>query len=155
MIEYKEEALIHQNQLEKLRKDIDILIRECRQNNVHHISQDQHERMIRYLQSRLNDLRDENLILRDRYRSNNLVHSNVGSANYVESYNDSDFQNQLNPILNQNNSKNHLLQDENLVSSMYSSSIDGDDNLESRNEILQQKFKELQKLQTQLDYVQS
>ena len=39
--------------------------------------------------------------------------------------------------------------------SLYTPSIDGDDRLESRNELLQQKLDELQKLQIQLNNVQS
>ncbi|RNA16341.1 trichohyalin-like isoform X2, partial [Brachionus plicatilis] len=156
MKEYKEEASNHQNQLEKLRKEIDNLMKECRQNNANQISQEQHERMIRYLQSRLNDLRDENLVLRDRYKSTNLIQSNIGANNYASSFGENEFQSRTNIIYNQNISKNPFLQDDdNLVSSMYSSSIDGDENLESRNEILQQKLKELQKLQVQLDNVQA
>ncbi|CAF0735884.1 unnamed protein product [Brachionus calyciflorus] len=162
MKEYKEESANQQNQLDKLRKEIDCLIKECRQTSANQISQEQHERMTRYLQSRLNDLRDENLVLRDRFKVTNYLQANQVQNSFVPCFNENEYNNRTNLIYNQ--SMNQLNQqvknsfvpdDENVASSVYSSSIDADDNLESRNEILQQKLKELQKLQIQLNNVQS
>ena len=56
---------------------------------------------------------------------------------------------------NNNNLAASLADDDCVSTSLYTQSIDGDDRLESRNELLQQKLEELQKLQIQLNNVQS
>jgi hypothetical protein len=126
--------------------------------------------VVRYLQSRLNDLRDENLSLRDRYKTS--AHAPMASAaavshhqehmiNVAKTFPDSDYQNTScltigvgnQSMLNKSSCVN---EDEGITPSMlYTPSIDGDARLESKNELLQQKLNELQKLQMQLNNVQS
>jgi hypothetical protein len=165
------------------------------------ISQEQHDRMVRYLQSRLNDLRDENLSLRERLKSVNYMQQpnpfhnhhlqqqqqqtplippmsssihNQHQLNNTKNYSENNEFTNMNASIcsgtylnlqdnrinsNINNNNNNLgvsLPDDDCVStSLYTQSIDGDDRLESRNELLQQKLEELQKLQIQLNNVQS
>jgi len=156
--------------------------------------------MVRYLQSRLNDLRDENLTLRERLKSSNYlqqqnaIHNHhlqqqhqqqpptippVSSSlhhqlNNTKTYSDNNEYANMNASIcsgtylnlqdnrinsNINNNNNNLavsLADDDCAStSLYTQSVDGDDRLESRNELLQQKLEELQKLQIQLNNVQS
>lgn len=168
--------------------------------------------MIRYLQSRLNDLRDENLALRDRLKSNPYIqhhppppphhhhhhhvsnihqhHQHLMSSKLMPSTHQqqqahtidiidysSNGAGDLTPVNTSSNgaplngsssnqpSMNHLhganscsdsvKNDENLfAASLYTPSIDGDYQLEAKNELLQQKLNELQKLQLQLNSVQ-
>ena len=162
--------------------------------------------MIRYLQSRLNDLRDENLTLRDRLKSNPYIqhhpppppshhhhhmphhhqqqqHHSMGSklmssqqqAQHTIDIIDygSNGAGDLTPVntssngaplnASSSNQPSHLhgscaesvKNDENLFAgSLYTPSIDGDYQLEAKNELLQQKLNELQKLQLQLNSVQ-
>jgi len=105
--------------------------------------------MVRYLQSRLNDLRDENLMLRDRLKPTNYQHMNT-SKNYPET----EQYNQLN--LHMLKTGCHGMPDDgNVTPSLYTPSLDGESQLETKNELLQQKLNELQKLQMQLNNVQS
>lgn len=200
MSNYKIESSNLQAQLDKIRKEMDCLVKEYRQSSNNQVSQDQHDRMVRYLQSRLNDLRDENLSLRERLKPNNYLqqhqHHNghqpsssllptVSSSlqaqhqlNNTKTYSDNEFVNmnasicsgtymnipeaRLTNIHNHNNNINtnnniapSLPDDDCGSNSLYTQSLDGDDRLESRNELLQQKLEELQKLQIQLNNVQS
>jgi hypothetical protein len=115
------------------------------------ISQEQHERMVRYLQSRLNDLRDENLGLRERIKTSNIYIQPPLSQS--KTFSEQEFQNLCNGTCTGQSKQN--LDDDNVTASLYTPSIDGDDQLESKNELLQQKLNELQKLQMQLNNVQS
>lgn len=156
--------------------------------------------MVRYLQSRLNDLRDENLTLRERLKSSNYLQQQNAIHNHhlqqqhqqqpptipplssslhhqlnnTKTYSDNNEYANMNASIcsgtylnlqdnrinsNINNNNNNLavsLADDDCAStSLYTQSVDGDDRLESRNELLQQKLEELQKLQIQLNNVQS
>ena len=104
--------------------------------------------MVRYLQSRLNDLRDENLGLRDRVKSSNYLQH--GSQPKTA---DCDFNLNMSPRSMDESVKTECNdEDSNLL---YTPSLDGEDHLESKNELLQQKLNELQKLQMQLNNVKS
>ena len=104
--------------------------------------------MVRYLQSRLNDLRDENLTLRERFKS--------GSGGYMggltQKSNDCDFGVNMSPRSIDSSVKNEVNDDDNCL---YTPSLDGEDQLETKNELLQQKLNELQKLQMQLNSVKA
>lgn len=111
--------------------------------------------MVRYLQSRLNDLRDENLLLRERFKSASYLQPQTNQVNSSKAYTD-DYQNMNGSTCSVIGSmKNDFNDDENVQPSLYTPSIDGDEQLESKNELLQQKLNELQKLQLQLNNVQS
>jgi hypothetical protein len=103
--------------------------------------------MVRYLQSRLNDLRDENLALRDRFKSSNF-HCGV-----TKSSNECDYNVNLSPRSCDESVKTECNDEESNL--LYTPSLDGEDHLESKNELLQQKLNELQKLQMQLNSVKS
>lgn len=140
--------------------------------------------MVRYLQSRLNDLRDENLTLRERLKSSNYLQQNnpihytnnhqqqhVPLSNLLNNTKSNDYSklngticsdtylnlpdNRNNGNFINNNLAVNLPDDDCASNSLYTQSIDGDERLESRNELLQQKLEELQKLQIQLNNVQS
>ena len=113
------------------------------------ISQDQHERMVRYLQSRLNDLRDENLTLRERFKSTNYLQHGLATKSGAEC----DYQGNLSPRSVDSCVKSDMAEEESNL--LYTPSLDGEDHLESKNELLQQKLNELQKLQMQLNSVKS
>ena len=113
--------------------------------------------MVRYLQSRLNDLRDENLTLRERVKSSNYLQQHMSHVNNGKTFSDNEYVNcggsANSSMIHASSSKNDIGDDENLGSSLYTPSLDGDDQLESKNELLQQKLNELQKLQMQLNSV--
>ena len=130
--------------------------------------------MVRYLQSRLNDLRDENLTLRERLKTSNYIQQTPSQTsnsshqiqlNNTKTFSDNEFVNMngsmcsgafLNGQDRNNNIMGNSIADDDCPSaSLYTPSIDGDDRLESRNELLQQKLDELQKLQIQLNNVQA
>jgi hypothetical protein len=154
------------------------------------ISQEQHERVVRYLQTRLNDLRDENLSLRDRYKttgfsaSGNVCPPSISSSaaaavatshhhhhhqaahmlNFSKTFPDSaEYGGGMSTSCltvgvgnhNQSMLNSGTKDDEGITPSLYTPSIDGDARLESKNELLQQKLNELQKLQMQLNNVHS
>lgn len=108
--------------------------------------------MVRYLQSRLNDLRDENLTLRERFKSSNYLQQHMGLMNTTKSItSDMDYpvtnmspQHSISSLKNDN-------QDDMQDPLLYTPSLDGEDQLESKNELLQQKLNELQKLQCMLN----
>lgn len=105
--------------------------------------------MVRYLQSRLNDLRDENLALRDRFKSSNYCGGMATkSTNECMDYNVN-----MSPRSIDESVKTECNEDESNL--LYTPSLDGEDHLESKNELLQQKLNELQKLQMQLNSVKS
>jgi hypothetical protein len=139
------------------------------------ISQEQHERIVKYLQSRMNDLRDENLSLRDRFKPQQQHHHqqphttsqphthviNISKTNH--SFIDTDHKQPLNYSHNHHHQPNLtvgvtmkqcLNQEDEVTASLYTPSVDGDSRLESKNELLQQKLNELHKLQMQLNSVQ-
>ncbi len=116
--------------------------------------------MVRYLQSRLNDLRDENLALRERFKSSNYLQQHMGLLNTTKSMSsEHDYSGAANmsPQCHSIGSiKNENVDEDNLNNPMlYTPSLDGEDHLESKNELLQQKLNELQKLQMQLNNVKS
>lgn len=151
---------------------------------------------MRYLQSRLNDLRDENLTLRERYKSSSFVQpqSNLNSSKCCSNIIDSSMPGSgdyappppvglntttstcLTVGVNATNQHHHMHHHHQqngvhhhhddlslgpsgvagmMTPSLYTPSIDGDARLESKNELLQQKLNELQKLQMQLNSVHS
>ena len=129
------------------------------------MSQEQHERMIRYLQSRLNDLRDENLALRERFKTSNYLQQHVGlgpklgdildySCNGVDAVLNPVGASGMNNVGGGGSCGDSIKNDDNCIGgSLYTPSIDGDYQLEAKNELLQQKLNELQKLQIQLNNV--
>ena len=102
--------------------------------------------MVRYLQSRLNDLRDENLSLRDRFKSTNYMQHGA-----KPNPTDCDY-GVMTPRSESSVKSDSNEQDSDML---YTPSLDGEDQLESKNELLQQKLNELQKLQMQLNNVKS
>ena len=114
--------------------------------------------MVRYLQSRLNDLRDENLTLRERFKSSYYLQQHMGYLNTTNTTksmsSEVDYTN-MSPQHSIGSVKNDLQDDENINQMLYTPSLDGEDHLESKNELLQQKLNELQKLQFQLNNVKS
>ncbi len=101
--------------------------------------------MVRYLQSRLNDLRDENLTLRERFKSS-------GSFMGLPKNNECDFGVNMSPRSIDSSEKTEQNDEDNCL---YTPSLDGEDQLETKNELLQQKLNELQKLQMQLNSVKA
>lgn len=160
MKDYKVESSSHQVQLDRMRKEMDNLVKDYRQSNVNNISQEQHERIIRYLQSRLNDLRDENLTLRDRFKSTSYLQQQIGNQMHSpKTFSETEYQSSSgsgynNTIIFNSVGRNNGLPDDDM-SALYTPSVDGEDQLESKNELLQQKLNELQKLQMQLNNVQT
>lgn len=123
-------------------------MKEFFQNNINKVAQDQHERIIGYFQSRLNDLREKNLNLLGN--SSKLI--NKETSNFENgSYNRFHFTN--NQI--ENFSKNSLMSDDNyLFFSMNFSDNSSSEILESRNEALHEKMKELQYIQNKIEVAQ-
>lgn len=157
MQEQKTETSNQQIQLDKIRKEMDTLVKEYRQTSQGQISHEQHERMVRYLQSRLNDLRDENLALRERFKSSNYLQQHLGLLNTTKSVT-SDVDYQHSPAQNSVDSMKNvdlMMNPDDDMNNLYTPSLDGEDQLESKNELLQQKLNELQKLQMQLNSVKS
>lgn len=103
--------------------------------------------MVRYLQSRLNDLRDENLTLRDRFKSSNY------HGGMPQKSNECDYRVNMSPRSIDSSVKTEVNDEES--NCLYTPSIDGEDQLETKNELLQQKLNELQKLQMQLNSVKA
>lgn len=116
------------------------------------MGEEQHSRMVLYLQSRLNDLRNENLSLREKFKSSAFMDSNT--------FSDVDFNNTIkkDSSLLINTTNVHMTAnaaEENGPMSLRTSSIDGDEIFECNDEILQQKIRDLQKLQMQLNDVKT
>lgn len=116
------------------------------------ISQDAHDRMISYYKSRMEDFRNENLSLRQRIKASNMIQHQVLSASRTN-LNQDDY------ICGGASVSGELVgvsnfEDEICGGLLYSPSIDGDDNLFNKNEALQQRLCELEKLQAQLTNAQ-
>jgi hypothetical protein len=124
--------------------------------------------MIKYLQVRLNDLRDENLSLRERIKTSNAMpHHHINQITSSKTFSDIEsYENNYNEqVTFTGESGNGSVADIKLTEMSIgsktircdSASDDEnlklypiDDNLETKNEMLQQKLDELQKLQMQL-----
>ncbi len=131
--------------------------------------------MVKYLQTRLNDLRDENLSLRERMKSQPSLgphhHINQITASKTYSASELDYENFMNDELTGSrvcglSSVVDGLNEEDLGGKLTSGSVitvrsDSssddenlklyDEQLETKNELLQAKLEELQKLQMQLN----
>ena len=111
-------------------------------------------RLVVYLQSRLNDLRNENLSLRERFKSSTtaLMDSNTGSDEFgcLTRNHSGLFINTQANIQMENENEPQLL-------SLRASSIDASDEtmFECNDEMLQLKIRDLQKLQMQLNDVKA
>ena len=115
------------------------------------ISQDAHDRMISYYKSRMEDFRNENLSLRQRIKSSNLMQHQVLSASRTNLNDEYMCGGSVNGDIVPGVSN---FDDEICAGLLYSPSIDGDDNLFNKNEALQHRLCELEKLQAQLTNAQ-
>lgn len=128
------------------------------QRNV--ISQEAHERMLNYYKSRMDDFRNENLSLRQRLKSNNLMQQQMISASRTNLNQDDYLGGGANSIgggtsINGDYAAGVGNLDDDLCGGLlYTPSIDGDEHLMNKNEALQQRLNELEKLQMQLNTAQ-
>jgi hypothetical protein len=109
--------------------------------------------MISYYKSRMEDFRNENLSLRHRIKSSNMLQHQVLSASRTN-LNQDDYlcASSVNVEMVPGGGSN--FDDEICGGLLFSPSIDGDDHLLNKNEALQQRLCELEKLQAQLTSAQ-
>jgi len=152
MHEYKIDSSNQQMQLDKIRKEMDSLIKEYRDAAHNLINKDAHERMISYYKSRMEDLRNENISLRQRIKTSNYMQQQMNMLNASKSVLNQD---DLPPLVGLNDSINGAdfnvnVDDDACGGVLYSPSVDGEEHLLNKNEMLQQRLNELEKLQLQL-----
>lgn len=129
---YKFNTNDQQVQLEKLRKQMEQVFKDS--NASQQSAQDDNIRMIEYLQSRLNDLRNENLGLREKLTKSSIAIPSVSML-----------------IIDDNNRRNET----SILNSSEPKDIDGDLITDFNDDLVQQKIKDLQTLQMQLSNVNS
>lgn len=130
--------------------------------------QEQNGRMIRYLQSRLNDLRNENLSLRERFKTSTSMLANETTIHGLTGLFDDHEHDECNRNNNNNNNNIELTKERvnsgsnnccgRGVGGVAVDDLDRDESslsVEYTDEMLQQKIKDLHSLQLQLNNVKA
>lgn len=113
--------------------------------------------MINYYKSRLDDFRNENIALRQRLKSSNYLQSQINVLNSSKQQHQTidelpplDLQDTQDSFIIESNLQNFDSND--LCGGvLYSPSVNDEDQLIAKNEILQQRLNDLEKLQSQLN----